>query len=130
MSIVTEYLDKKYQSEQEKRKESTLSEESRKEISERMTKLRESLDEQVKIPVKHEGILEVPEGKNFWDLPLSHYKDLVKKHDWESISRALANLETWNKEDDPDIAKKANKIQNDLRQWVESERENNPDFAK
>ncbi|MEM3827986.1 MAG: hypothetical protein QXP36_02050 [Conexivisphaerales archaeon] len=64
----------------------------------------------VKIVIKHPGILEVPEGKLFWQLPISHYFTLVEKNGLAPIVRALANIETFNKRKDPDLRDKAHKI--------------------
>ena len=36
-------------------------------------------EQDVEIEVKHEGILEVPEGKNVDDLPISHFEKIKKK---------------------------------------------------
>ena len=79
------------------------------------------LEEDVKIKTKNPGILEVPEGKNFWDLPLKHYKDIVDKKGYAKVIRALTNLEVWNKNDDPDISKKASKIADDLKKFYKKE---------
>ncbi len=86
--------------------------------------------EDVKIPVKHPGILEVPEGKDVEDLPLTHFKKLIRKKGWEEISKALINLKVWNKERDPKLSKWADNTQEKLADWVEKERSDNPDFAK
>ena len=84
---------------------------------------------QVKIPVEHPGLLNVPEGKNVEDLPEEHFKDLIKKKGWEEISKALTNLQTWNKERDPKLSSWANKMQDKLSKWVDAEREKNPEFG-
>lgn len=57
------------------------------------------------IEVKHEGILEVPEGKNVDDLPLSHFVNLANKKGLSKITKALNNLQVWNKNDDPKLSK-------------------------
>jgi hypothetical protein len=85
--------------------------------------------EQVKIPVEHPGVLEVPEGKNVEDLGEDHFKTLIKKKGWNEISKALTNLQTWNKEKDPKLSGWANGIQARLSKWVDTERETNKDFA-
>lgn len=59
----------------------------------------------VEIEVKHEGILEVPEGKNVDDLPISHFEKLAKKKGLGKITKALNNLQVWNKNDDPKLSK-------------------------
>jgi len=84
----------------------------------RISKIVESLkikEEKVKIKVKHSDLLEVPKGKNFWSLPFSHYKKLVDKKGYSKVIRALNNLKVWNKEDDPDISDKADKIMDRLK---------------
>ena len=83
----------------------------------------------VKIEVEHPGMLEVPEGKNVEDLPMSHFQDLVKKKSYESIARALTNLIVWNKTKNPTLSKWADNMQNNLKSWVDKERETNPDFG-
>ena len=85
--------------------------------------LKTEAETKVKIPVKHPGELEVPEGKNVDDLPLSHFKELVKKKGLAPISKALTNLIVWNKSKNPTFSKKIDSIQNQLTAWVEKERE-------
>ena len=69
-------------------------------------------DDEVDIKVKHPGILAVPEGKKIDQLPFSHFEALVKKHGYDSIAKALTNLEVWNKDRDPKLAR-----------WAKSTRE-------
>jgi len=76
----------------------------------------------VKIHIKHEGVLEVPEGKEIEDLPISHFKNLVKKKGFSTISKALTNLIVWNKNKRPIFSKKIDTIQNNLTSWVDRER--------
>ena len=66
------------------------------------SKLRE---QDVEIEVKNKGILEVPEDKNVDDLPMSHFEKLVKKHGLSKITKALNNLQVWNKNDDNELSK-------------------------
>lgn len=74
-----------------------------------------------KIKTKNPGILEVPEDKKFWQLPLSHYEKLVDKKGYTKIIRALTNLEVWNKNDDPKISKKASDIADKLKKKYKKE---------
>ena len=76
---------------------------------------------ETEIEVKHEGILEIPEDKKFWQLPLKHYKNLVEKKGYQKIIRALTNLEVWNKNDNPEISQKASNIADKLKVWWENE---------
>jgi hypothetical protein len=77
--------------------------------------LRVDEKKQVKIKVKHPGILEVPEDKNFWQMPLKHFVDLVDRKSYAKISKALTNLQTWNENDDPSISAKAKAIHDKLK---------------
>ena len=62
-------------------------------------------EEDAQIEVKHEGILEVPEGKNVDDLPFSHFEKLANKKGLSKITKALNNLQVWNKKKDPKLSK-------------------------
>jgi hypothetical protein len=62
-------------------------------------------EKNVEIEVKHEGILEVPDGKNVDDLPFSHFEKLAKKKGLSKITKALNNLQVWNKKKDPKLSK-------------------------
>lgn len=68
-------------------------------------KLRINENETPNIEVKHEGILEVPEGKKVDELPYSHFEKLAKKKGLSKITKALNNLQVWNKNDDPKLSK-------------------------
>ena len=68
-------------------------------------KLRINEKETPNIEVKHEGVLEVPEGKNVDDLPLSHFVNLANKKGLSKITKALNNLQVWNKNDNPKLSK-------------------------
>jgi len=77
----------------------------------------------VKLKVEHPGVLEVPEGKKVYDLPLSHFKELVRRKTLSTVSRALTNLIVWNKKKNPSISKRIDNIQNQLTRWANQERE-------
>lgn len=62
------------------------------------------------IKVTHPGVLEVPEGKSFSSLPLSHFIGLAKNKGKGEIMKALLNLERWNKSKDPGTSKAARGI--------------------
>lgn len=68
-------------------------------------KEKDNMMEGVEIEVKHEGILEVPEGKTVDQLPMSHFEKLAKKKGLSKITKALNNLQVWNKNDDPKLSK-------------------------
>jgi len=62
------------------------------------------------IKVTHPGVLDVPEGKSFSSLPLSHFIDIAKSKGKGEVMKALLNLERWNKEKDPSVSKAARGI--------------------
>lgn len=70
-----------------------------------ITKRNINEEETPNIEVKHKGILEVPEGKNVNDLPLSHFVDLANKKGLSKITRALNNLQVWNKNSNKKLSK-------------------------
>ena len=78
---------------------------------------------QVKIPVEHPGVLEVPEGKNVEDLPYEHFAALAKKKGFGEISKALTNLHTWNKSKNPKLASWADNMQARLSKEFKKEEE-------
>ena len=55
-------------------------------------------------------VLEVPQGKDFWDLPYSHYRDLAKKKGYQSVVSALIGLSGQQRYTDKPVQKKAEKI--------------------
>lgn len=61
--------------------------------------------EDVDIDVKNPGVLEVPEGKTVDQLPMSHFEKLAKEKGLGKITKALNNLQVWNKNDDPKLSK-------------------------
>lgn len=86
-------------------------------------------EQKVRIAVKHPGILEVPEGKDVEDLPLSHFQDLIKKKGWAEISKAIINLKVWMRKSNPKLSKWADDNQEKLAKWVETQREKTPGFG-
>lgn len=75
--------------------------------------------ESADIKPKNEGILEVPKGKKVYDLPVSHFKNLIDRKGREEIIRAITNLEVWNKNDDPKISKWARDMKKSLEGYKE-----------
>jgi len=67
------------------------------------------------IEVKHPGILSIPKGKHFWNVGLKHYINLARKKGKGAVMRALLNLARWNKNKNPKIAARAQKIINALK---------------
>jgi hypothetical protein len=81
--------------------------------------VKESVEGTEGIAVKNPGILNVPVGSHFFDLPESHYIELAKDKGKPEVMRALENLHRWNKSKHPKIAEKAAVIINKLKKSQE-----------
>lgn len=80
------------------------------------------------IKVKHPGILDIPAGRHFYEMPEEHYIKLAKDKGKAAVMRALENLHRWNKEKHPGVASKAGKIINALKnslEWQNLDKEKN-----
>ena len=64
--------------------------------------------------IANPGLLEIPTGKSFIDMPIAHFQDLVKTKGRTPIIRGLVNLESWNKKKNPEISQHAREIINAL----------------
>lgn len=78
-------------------------------------------EQDTKIEVENPGVLEVPEGKNVDDLPLSHFVKLANKKGLSKITRALNNLQVWNKNSDPKLSKWAGDMIDKLKKKLGKE---------
>lgn len=79
----------------------------------------------VKIPVEKGDL-----GLSLDD-PIDDYKDQIlggKK--WDEMSQQIKVLAIYNKNKNPDVAAKANKLRNKLADWVDSKRKSDPEFGK
>jgi hypothetical protein len=79
-------------------------------------------EQQVKIEAEHPGVLEVPEGKSVESLGIDHFNELIKKKGWPEISKAITNLNVWNKDKNPTLSSWANDMQDRCSTWVEMQR--------
>jgi len=86
-------------------------------------------EQKVRIPIKHPGVLEVPEGGDVESLPLSHFQGLIRKKGWAEISKALINLKVWMSKTNPKLSSWADNTQEKLAKWVETQREKEPKFG-
>lgn len=84
-------------------------------ISRLIESLKESTKEDVKIKVKHSDLLEIPEGRKFWNMPFKHYTSLVERKGYSKVIRALNNISVWNKNDNPEISTKAENLMDKLK---------------
>ena len=59
------------------------------------------------IKVTNPGVLEIPEGKKFEDMPNGHFEKLIKSKGQKAVMLALLNLERWNKDKNAPVASRA-----------------------
>ena len=78
-------------------------------------------EEDTEIEVENPGLLEVPEGKNVDDLPLSHFVKLANKKGLGKIVKGLNNLQVWNKNKDPKLSKWAGDMIDKLNKKLKKE---------
>lgn len=87
-------------------------------------------EQDVEIEVKHEGVLEVPEGKNVDDLPIYHFVDLAKKKGLSTVTRALNNLQVWNKNKNPELSKWAVDMIDKVTKRIENQEKKESNIRK
>lgn len=63
----------------------------------------------------NEGLFELPKDKKFWEMPITHYADLVKRKGRVAIEGALLNLRIFNANKNPDVSEKAEAIRLKLK---------------
>lgn len=69
-------------------------------------------------------------GKSVEDTSEEHFKELINKDGWDTVSKRIITLKVWNKNKDPELSSKMDKLQARLAKWVEDKRKENPDFGK
>lgn len=82
------------------------------------------IKEDVEIEVKNTGVLEVPENKNVDELPIKHFVALANKKGLSTVTRALNNLQVWNKNKDPKLSKWAGDMIDKVTKRVENQKKN------
>lgn len=65
--------------------------------------IKESQD--VEIEVQNKGVLEVPEGKSVDELPIKHFVAIADKKGLDTVTKALNNLQVWNKNKNKALSK-------------------------
>jgi hypothetical protein len=65
--------------------------------------IKESQD--VEIEVRNKGVLEVPEGKSVDELPIKHFVAIADKKGLDTVTKALNNLQVWNKNKNKTLSK-------------------------
>lgn len=80
------------------------------------------IKEAVEIEVKNTGVLEVPEDKNVDELPIKHFVALANKKGLSKVTKALNNLQVWNKNKDPKLSKWAGDMIDKVTKRVENQK--------
>lgn len=73
----------------------------------------------VKVGVTHPGILQVPAGKKVTQLSFNHFRKLAKRKGHAAISKALVNLQRWNKRKSPSLSRWAKRMNEKLHKAFE-----------
>jgi len=89
----------------------------------------EADEPKVKIPVEPGG-MELKKGQDVENVSIEHFKKLIVKDSWPEVSKRIITLKVFNKNKNPTLASKMDKLQNTLAKWVDEKRKENPDFGK
>lgn len=81
-------------------------------------------EEDVNIETENPGVLEVPEGKKVEDLPIKHFVALADKKGLSTITRALNNLQVWNKNKNKPLSKWAGDMIDKVTKRFENQKKN------
>lgn len=86
--------------------------------------LRTIREQQTNIEVENPGVLEVPEGKNVEDLPIKHFVAIANKRGLSTVTRALNNLQVWNKNKNKPLSKWAGDMIDKVTKRYENQKKN------
>ena len=81
-------------------------------------------EQQANIEVENPGVLEVPEGKNVEDLPIKHFVAIANKRGLSTVTRALNNLQVWNKNKNKPLSKWAGDMIDKVTKRFENQQKN------
>ena len=81
-------------------------------------------EQKADIEVENPGILEVPEGKNVEDLPIKHFVDIANRKGLATVTRALNNLQVWNKNKNKSLSKWAGDMIDKVNKRFENQKKN------
>ena len=79
-------------------------------------------EQSANIEVENPGILEVPKDKNVEDLPIKHFVALANKKGLATITKALNNLQVWNKNKNPKLSKWAGDMIDKVSKRIENQK--------
>lgn len=81
-------------------------------------------EQQANIEVENPGVLEVPEDKNVEDLPIKHFVAIANKRGLSTVTRALNNLQVWNKNKNKPLSKWAGDMIDKVTKRFENQQKN------
>jgi hypothetical protein len=89
----------------------------------------EADEPKVKIPVEPGG-MELKKGQDVEDTSVEHFKKLIQKDGWDTVSKRIITLKVFNRNKNPGLSSRMDSLQAKLAKWVEDKRKENPDFGK
>ena len=95
-----------------------------KKVKEMFSLLKFEYNEAVNIETENPGVLEVPEGKNVEDLPIKHFVDIANRKGLSTVTRALNNLQVWNKNKNKELSKWAGNMIDKVSKRFENQQKN------
>jgi hypothetical protein len=90
----------------------------------------EADEPKVKIPIEEPGGLELKKGKDVEDTSAEHFKKLIQKDGWDTVSKRIITLKVFNKNKNPSLSSKMDNLQAKLAKWVDDKRKSDPSFGK
>jgi hypothetical protein len=90
----------------------------------------EADEPKVKIPIEEPGGLELKKGKDVEDTSAEHFKKLIQKDGWDTVSKRIITLKVFNKNKNPALSSKMDNLQAKLAKWVDDKRKSDPGFGK
>jgi len=89
----------------------------------------EADEPKVKIPVEPGG-MELKKGQDVEDTSVEHFKKLIQKDGWDTVSKRIITLKVFNKNKNPNLSSRMDSLQAKLAKWVEDKRKSDPGFGK
>lgn len=90
----------------------------------------EADEPKVRIPVEEPGGLELKKGQGVENASMEHFKKLIQKDGWDTVSKRIITLKVFNRNKKPALSAKMDRLQAKLAAWVEEKRKKDPGFGK
>lgn len=90
----------------------------------------EADEPKVKIPIEEPGGLELKKGQDVEDTSVEHFKRLIQKDGWDTVSKRIITLKVFNRNKNPSLSSHMDSLQAKLAKYVEDKRKSDPGFGK